>query len=375
MPNQSEPSSKKKANPARSYILGGFVVKRSDLGGAKYYSLRNLCYIVVRMKIPITDLRQKVVATFMQNFSEEQANRIADYLLWADMSGIKTQGIIKMAGTEPLQDIKPQHDITVERDTKLSQLINAGANPAPLVSQQAADVVIQKAKEHGFAIVGVHNTFSSNGAQAYYAERIASEDLIGIVMARSPGSVAPFDSLDPLFGTNPVGFAFPTSDDPLVFDMATSAMTWYGLILAKARGEKIPENMAMDHDGNATTDPSEAMNGALLPFDHGYKGSGLGMVVEIMAGPLAASAYCDCKTFDKEWGATFIAIDPNLLVDVEKFKASCSDMVATIKASRKKPGVSEIRLPGERARASYNEAQTSGVVEIDDVILEKLGYL
>jgi L-2-hydroxycarboxylate dehydrogenase (NAD+) len=327
------------------------------------------------MKIPITELRQKVVFTLMQNFSEEQSNRIADYLMWADMSGIKTQGLIKMTGSEPLQNIKPQHDITVERDTKLSQLINAGANPAPLVSQRATDVVIQKAKEHGFAIVGVHNTFSSNGAQAYYAERIANEDLIGIVMARSPGSVAPFDSLDPLFGTNPVGFAFPTNDDPLVFDMATSAMTWYGLVLAKARGEKIPENMAIDHEGNSTTDPNEAMNGALLPFDHGYKSSGMGMVVEIMAGPLAASAYCDCKTFDKEWGSTFIAIDPNLLVDVEKFKANCTNLITTVKTSRKKPGVSEIRLPGERARAAYKEAEASGTVEIDDVILKELGYL
>jgi L-2-hydroxycarboxylate dehydrogenase (NAD+) len=326
------------------------------------------------MKISIPDLRQKVVATLKKNFTESQANRIADYLLWADMSGIKTQGVIKMTGTEPMQDIQPKGEITVERDTKLSQLINAGANPAPLVSQQATDVVIQKAKEHGFAIVGVHNTFSSNGAQAYYAERIAKEDLVGIVMARSPGSTAPFGSIDPLFGTNPIGFAFQTKSEPLVFDMATSAMTWYGLVLAKARGEAIPDNMAIDHDGNITTDPDKAMKGALLPFDHGYKSSGMGMVVEIMAGPLAASAYCDCETFDKEWGSTFIAIDPNLLVDVEKFKADCSGLIAKVKASRKKLGTDEIRLPGERAQAARKEAEATGMVEVDDVILKELGW-
>lgn len=139
------------------------------------------------MRIAINELRKKVVATLQKNFTKAEADRVADYLLWADMSGIRTQGIIKMAGTEPLQDIKPKHEIRTERDTKLSQLINAGAYPAPLVSQQATDVVIKKAKEHGFAIVGVHNTFSSNGAQSYYAERIAKENLIGIVMARSPG--------------------------------------------------------------------------------------------------------------------------------------------------------------------------------------------
>ena len=125
-------------------------------------------------------------------------------------------------------------------------MINGAAYPAPVVSQRATEAVIQKAKEHGFGIVGVHNTFSSNGAQAYYAEKIARQNLIGIVCSRSPASTAGFDSIDPIFGTNPIGFGFPTSDEPLVFDMATSAMTFYGLILAKARGERIPDNMAID---------------------------------------------------------------------------------------------------------------------------------
>ncbi len=331
--------------------------------------------LVPNMKIAITELREKILSTLSSGFDEEKSSRIADYLVWAEMSGIKTQGIIKMTGTEPLQDIKPVQDITIERDTKLSQLINAGAYPAPLVSQQATDTVIQKAKEHGFAIVGVHNTFSSNGAQAYYAERIAKEDLIGIVMARSPGSTAPFDSIDPLFGTNPIGFSFPTNSDPLVFDMATSAMTFYGLILAKAKVEKIPDNMAIDSEGLPTNDPVAAMSGAILPFDRAYKGSGMGMVVEIMSGPLAASAYCDCETFDKEWGSTFIAIDPNLLVDIEQFKANTSDLISKVKSSRKKPGANEMRLPGERATASYKEAEASGFVDVDDEILEQLKYV
>ena len=323
------------------------------------------------MKIPINELRQKVLNT-LSTFKKDEAEKIADYLLWADMSGIKTQGIIKLTGTEPMQEIKPEHEIKIEKDTKLSQLINAGACPAPLVSQIATDTVINKAKEQGLGIVGVHNTFSSNGAQAFYAEKIAKEDLIGIVMASQPPSFAPFDSIDPLFGTNPVGFAFPTSDEPLVFDMATSAMTWYGLVLSKARGEKIPDNMAIDSNGNPTNDPAAAMAGALLPFDRSYKSSGIGMVIEIMAGPLVKAAYAEPKG---EWGNLFIAIDPNLLVDTKDFKAHCSSLIKKIKSSRKKPGVNEIRLPGERARKAREVAEKSGMVEVDDSILQELGYV
>lgn len=323
------------------------------------------------MKMQIKELRDKVTKTLSQNFSPEETARIVDYLLWADMSGNKTQGLIKMTGTEPLQSIKPQHEIKIEKDTKLSQLINAGANPAPLVSGIATDAVIQKAKEHGFGLAGVHNYFSSNGAQAYYAERIAREDLIGIVLSSQPASVAPFNTIDPLFGTNPIGFSFPTLNEPLVFDMATSIMTWYGLILAKTRGEQIPENMAIDKDGNLTTDPAAAMNGALLPFDRGYKGSGIGMVVEILAGPFVKAAYANLKG---EWGALFIAIDPGLLVDVEQFKASCTDLVNKLKSSRRKPGTSEVRIPGERAQLARKAAEASGVVEIDEAIIKALGY-
>jgi LDH2 family malate/lactate/ureidoglycolate dehydrogenase len=327
------------------------------------------------MKVPIKELREKLLNTFTEKgFSEEDSNSVVDYLLWADTSGIKTQGIIKMAGTEPLQDIKPKHEVKVERETKLSQLLDGGANPAPLVSQKATDVAIQKAKEHGFGIVGVRNTYSSNGAQAFYAEKIAKSDLIGIVCSRSPASTTGFDSIDPLFGTNPIGFGFPTENDPLVFDMATSAMTFYGLVLAKARGEKIPENMAIDKSGNPTTDPEAAMGGAILPFDRGYKGAGLGMVVEMLAGPLVNSAWVDNKTFEEEWGSLFMAIDPNLLVDTAVFKKNASDLISKVKDSRKSIGVNEIRLPGERAQMSRKEAESSGMVEVDEAIIKQLGY-
>ncbi len=132
------------------------------------------------MQIALSELRENIMATLTVNFTPDEATKITDYLLWAEMSGIKTQGIIKMIGTEPLQGIKPEHEIRVERDVKLAQLINAGKNPAPLASQVATDTVIAKAKEHGVGVVGMHNILSSNGAQAFYAERIAKEDLIAV---------------------------------------------------------------------------------------------------------------------------------------------------------------------------------------------------
>ena len=327
------------------------------------------------MKISIQELREKIVSLMGNNgFNQDDSQTVADYLVWAEMSGNKTQGVIKLTGTEPLQNIKPKYEPKIERDTQLSQLIDGGANPAPLTSMRATSVAIEKAKQSGFAIVGVRNTFSSNGAQAYYAQKIAENDLIGIVCSRSPASAAGFGSIDPLFGTNPIGFSFPTCDDPVVFDLATSAMTFYGLVLAHAKGEIIPDNMAIDKDGNPTINPEEAMGGALLSFDRSYKGSSLAMMVEVLAGPLIGSAWIDNKTFEEEWGSVFIAVDPNLLIDTEVFKNNTSDLVSKIKAARTAKGINEIRLPGERASASRREAEQSGFVEIEDVIARELGF-
>lgn len=324
------------------------------------------------MKIAIDELRDKILVHLQKNLTTDQAKIVADYLIWAEMSGISTQGIIKMTGTEPIQDIVPKYAMKVERDTKLSQLIDAGANPAPLVTQIATEVAIKKAKESGFGIVGVRNTFSSNGAQAYYAEMIADAGYIGVVCSRSPASTAGFGGIEPIFGTNPIGFAFPTIKEALVFDTATSAMTFYGLVLAKARREPIHENMAIDSAGNPTTDPAAAMDGALLSFDRSYKGSGFGLVVEMLAGPLVNGAWVDNKSFKKEWGSLVIAIDPELLVDREEFKKHATDLLNKVTSSRTKNVSDIIRLPGGRARECYRESKASGFVEVEDTILAQL---
>lgn len=326
------------------------------------------------MKIAINELRQKIIETLKNRYNQEESGYIADVLLYAEMSGVKPMGIVKMVGTEPIQDMAAEHEPKIERDTKLSRLINAGGNAAPIVCGQAVEVAIQKAKEHGMAIVGVYNTHSSNLTQAYYVERIAQNDLIGISMSSAPASSTGFDSIDPIFGTNPMGLAFPTNDDPLVFDMTTAAMPWSGLVLAQARGEQIPENIAIDAQGNPTTDPGEAMEGATIPFDHGYKGSGLALMVETLAGPLVNAAYVD-TSLDSSYGSLFIAIDPSLLIDTDKFKKSASDLLNKIKASRKKSSVDEIRLPGERAKESRKQALASGSVDVDEAVLKQLGYI
>lgn len=324
------------------------------------------------MKIKINDFRDLIISILSsKNYSKPQAEKIAEVLIYAELTGKNTQGLIKLTGTEPMQNIKPEYESKISKETKISALIDGGGNAAPLVCQMASDIVIDKCKEHGVAIVGTNNTYASSGAIGFYAEKIASHDFIGLVFAGSPGGVAPFGSIEPLFGTNPLAFGFPTEQDPIIFDMATSAVTWYGLVRAKSLGEDLPEGVAIDETGNLTTNPEEAMKGAILPFDKSYKGSGLGLMVEILTGPLVGGTFAT-PNGTGDWSNLFIAIDPDILIGKNEFKKRNSELLSKIKNSRKAKGFSEILIPGERALRNKKDNEKFGSIKIDEKIYNEL---
>lgn len=321
------------------------------------------------MKIKIAELSNLINrALTSKYYSPKEAEMITEVFLFAELTGKNTQGIIKLFGTEPAQDVKPKYPPKIIKETNLSALIDGGGAAGPLVGQIATDKVIDLAKKNNFAIVGTNNTFSSIGAIGFYARKIANNNLIGIVAASSPKTVLQFGGIDPMYGTNPMAYGFPTNEYPIVFDMAASAITWSGLVRAKALGEKLPENVAIDKDGNLTTDPDEAMQGAVLPFDRSYKGSGLAMVVELIAGPLVGASFVHS---DGDWGSVFIAINPDLLAGVDNFKKNASELVKRVKAGRTKDG-QKIHIPGYDSEEAVKAKLQSGEIEIEEKLINDL---
>ncbi len=325
------------------------------------------------MNIWIDILREKILWTLSTNMSKDEASIVADYLLRAEMSWYTTQWLIKLTGDEPMQDIKSNWDVIIQRETKVSQLINANKKPAPYVASIWTDVAIQKAKECWMAIIWIRNTFSSNWVQWYYVKKIADNDLIWIMCSRSPSAVNGFWTTSPLFGTNPIWFWFPTQQEPLLFDMATSAITRYNLVLAKATGRNIAPWMAVDKLWNETTDPSKAMEWSIYPFDKWYKSSWLSMMIEMLTWPLVWWAWIDNTSFDKERGTIIIAIDPSILVDIEEFKKNCSDLISTVRKDT--TAQEKIRLPWDRSRQRYKACVEKGEVYVDKEILGTLWYI
>ncbi len=321
------------------------------------------------MKVLIDALRQSVLAVLARSgYPPDEAQAILDVLLYAQLRG-NNQGVVKLIGSGLPRDPRAVPIRTI-RETKLSALLDGGWNVGMVVMQAAAQLAVEKCSQHGMSLIGTQRTASSTGAIGYYARRIAEAGFIGLVFAGSGEYVAMQGSYEPFFGTNPLAIGIPTAAQPLVLDMATSAIARYGIVEAQTSGRSLPPDVAYDAAGQITTDPSAALAGAIRTFG-GHKGAGLALMVEMLTRPLVAAAYsADGRKLD--WGNLIIAFDPELLVDAESFKQEVSDLIRRVKGTRRLPGIDEILVPGERGDRLMQAALASGVVELDDALWDAL---
>ena len=228
--------------------------------------------------------------------------------MYAELRG-STQGLVKIKERTILPD-KQCTAIEVENKSLCIATINGGGHTGMQVLNKAANVALDLVKTAGIALVSTHNTRSSTGAISYYANELATQGYIAIVLAGSPKVTAIEGGTEPVFGTNPVAIAIPTEHDPLVFDMATSAMTWFAVINARDNNHVLPEGIAYDQHGLPTTDPLAAMQGALKTFA-GAKGSGLALMFEILTGVLGNGSIAGDDKDNRS--NTVIAIDPSVI--------------------------------------------------------------
>lgn len=215
------------------------------------------------------------------------------------------------------------------------------------------------ARENGIAALAVGNSYAC-GSLGYFVETLAEQGLIALMVANASRTVAAFGGTAPFFGTNPLAFAAPRQGRaPLVIDQSSSATAYVSLLDAKARGVAIPDGWAIDKNGKPTNDPAAALEGALLPVG-GYKGFGLGLMVDILAAGVTganwsfeASSFGDTEGGPPRTGQFLIAIAPERFGGAD-FAKRLEVMLAAVQRSP------EVRLPGDR-RLAARERQAAGI--------------
>jgi len=253
------------------------------------------------------------------------------------------------------------------RQSRPAALIVDAANGfAHTAFEHALDPFADLAKRQGLAALAIIES-SSAGVVAWFVERLAARNLIGLGFANSSPLMAPHGGSKPFFGTNPLAFAVPRPDQPaLVVDQATSQVAYVTVKTAAENGEKIPLGWGLDRDGQPTTDPQAVLDGGSMAPSGGHKGMALALLVDVLAGGLAgphfayqASAFGNNDGGPPRVGQFFIAIDAGTFAPTDRLGADLASRIeALLAAMTEQEGV---RIPGENRLAHRQHAAVHGV--------------
>lgn len=313
------------------------------------------------------------------NVSSESVEAVLDTIHYANRCGIPTHGV----GRLPLyvKKIKaghfnPKDDVKTVMDSDAVAILDANGGFGQVAAKHAIDLALEKAQKYGVAVVGVRNS-NNFGTAGYYGDYVARNSMVAFVFANAAPAIAPTGGNKSIFGTNPLCYAFPGSDinNPIVLDMATTVAARGKVRLAAKNGEKIPMDWAIGPDGNPTDDPNEALKGSLLPIA-GYKGYGLSLVVDVLAGMLAGSAYAgEVKPLsdmdaDSNNGHLFVVIDTKRFVSTEELNERVNHFYQSVKLCGEE---GKVMLPGEPGYRKM--AEQVDVVTISDKQFEEINEI
>jgi LDH2 family malate/lactate/ureidoglycolate dehydrogenase len=305
---------------------------------------------------------------------EIDALRAADVLIYADLAGIESHGIAHLAKHRAYVpglrggEVKANPDVQVLRESAVSAAWDSDAGLGVVVAPQAMDACIAKAESAGIGMVTVANG-RHFGAAGYYAKMAADRGLIGMAMCNAGARGVAAGGIEAVVGTNPIAIGVPTaSGEPFLLDMATTAVAAGKLEIATRVGRDIPEGWAMDAQGNETTDATIlGSGGSLLPLGSrlgtsSYKGSALGMAVDMFAGILSGQGAGYTNTGMRARNAFwFTAWRVDLFRDPDDFLADVQDFIEHVRATTPERGVEHVMVAGDKEAIARAEREANGI--------------
>jgi LDH2 family malate/lactate/ureidoglycolate dehydrogenase len=331
------------------------------------------------MTISVERLERWVAAIFRaEGLSEEHARTVAKVLIFANLRGMDTHGVLRVASYIRfirVGDLNPRPAMRARNETAACVLLEADRAAGPVAMQKAMELAIDKARQAGAGVCLVRAT-THTGALGYYTHMAAERGMAAIAFSSSTANMAYHGARAAGVSTAPLALAVPGEQGPIALDMASSILSMGKLRQAKRTGAPLEEGQALDKDGNPTTDAGEAA--VLLPFG-GAKGSGLSLLIECMTSlvagnPLLAEALerTALGAHHRQNGAV-IALDLARFVDPAEFRRQAGRLARAIKALPPQPGM-EILLPGERGARADEERRRDGI-PVPEAVLEELRNL
>ncbi|MCC6177501.1 MAG: Ldh family oxidoreductase [Chloroflexi bacterium] len=323
------------------------------------------------------ELQGKVRRIFERlNVPPGDAAIVAEHLVEADLRGVHSHGVIRVPNyVQRIGEgkVNPRPNIRIVRDEGGQVVMDGDFGLGQLTAYRANEVAIERGKQHGMAGVALRRSTHA-GAMAFYPIRASRHGLIGLAITNAGMNMTPTGGTQKLVGNNPFAMGVPTNKDwSMVLDMATSVVAGGKLDVARAKGESIPLGWARDKDGNPTTDPAAARQGALEPVG-GPKGYGMAIMLDVLAGVLSGGRFGGMLGDETGRGGMaqyFQTIDVERYMPLAEFKQRMDALIDQIHASQKSPGVKRIFVAGEIEHDLQTERLRDGI-PLADAVLDAL---
>jgi len=322
------------------------------------------------MKMTLDDARKLAIGALTGiGFDADSAAVTADHLVDAALRGVTFGSLPRILAIAERIAATGDHrrEIRVTRETPVSALIDGGDQVGYVVAHRATRLAIDKARQSGIALVGAGNTYYT-GLFSYYLEMATREGLVAFAAGNGPPIVAPEGSIDGRMGTNPIAFGFPSTGDPVIWDIGTCAIMHGEVLLHQRLGEPLPEGVAIDRDGAPTRDPAAALEGAIRAWG-GHRGSGLGIVVQLLG------ALCGVPLMSpgmREMAYLIVVIDPKLLLPDGSYPQRVAEYGDAVRGARPTDPGQPVRMPFDRSAAERRRRLREDAIDVPDRVHDAL---
>ena len=245
-------------------------------------------------------------------------------------------------------------------------MLNGGNGLGQVVAHWAVNHSLDVARRFGVAATTVRRS-NHLGALGYFTRQAAEQGMMAFLTQNTRNNMAPAGGRHAGVGNNPFSIAVPsTTAHPVVLDCACSAVARSHIDVAAEHGAPIPVGWALDRDGLPTTDASEALLGALLPFA-GHKGSGMAVMMGALAGVLSGAKFGSAVPPQSDYGQErdlghfLFLVDVGQMMDPGEMSSRMSKYISEIRSVAPTPGVDAVMVPGERAHYERLKAHALGV--------------
>jgi uncharacterized oxidoreductase len=306
----------------------------------------------------------------------DEATLVARSLVAANLRGHDSHGVMRVPyylDQVAKGELQPGATMTILNESSALLMADGHWGFGQALARELTSRLITKAHESAVC-VGTLIHSGHIGRLGEYCEQAALAGMVSLVMVNTHGAarrVAPVGGTAPRLGTNPLAFGVPSEEGTLVLDFGTSATAEGKVRVKKIAGQTCPDGWLLDAEGRPTNDPNTLYGnppGTIRPMggDQAYKGFGLALMIEVLAGALSRGVTIREKPINQLGNCVFMLVmAPERMCGEEHFAAEVSQLVEFVRSCPRADGVDNIQLPGDPERRVLADRQKSGI-PLDD---------